>query len=293
MANTKSVKELEALISLLDEDNKDLLAQIVDSILLYGKKAVPYLENAYEYALNEDVQRKIENLTHTIQFRALQKDLKKWHKLGAHNLLSGAGLVARFMYPNLEIKSLKSEIEKIKKDIWLELSDDLTPLEKVRVINHILFDVYLFKANKGDYYAPNNSFINKVLETKTGNPLSLGVVYILLAHSLNIPIFGVNLPEHFILAYTSEMNSDFNSFKDRNTVLFYINPFNNGIVFTRREIDAFIEKTKVQANETFYYPCSNIDIVKRMLANLINSYEKIGHPQKMNELSILMGILNE
>lgn len=293
MNNIKDKKELEALVSLMDEPDQSIYHDICERILSFGKDALPALENAWESTNDATVQKRIENLSHKIQFSNVKQELGNWVELGSCNLLFAYCLISKYQYPNLDEKEVKAQLEKIKQDIWLELSEDLTALEKIKVINHIFFDIHGFKGNKADYYAPHNSYLNKVLETKKGNPLALGMIYMILAQNLNIPVYGVNLPEHFVLAYTNELSSEKISFVDRNAVLFYINPFNKGIVFTKKEIDAFIVKTKYETKESYYYPCSNIDIIRRLIANLINSYEKLGYPEKINELKELLGILDK
>ena len=293
MAGKQEEKELEALVSLLDEPDQTIFNQVCERIASFGKAALPALENAWESNASPEIQKRIENLTHKIQYKVVKEKLAEWVSIGGKNLLYACCLTSKYQYPNIDEKEIKARLDKIKKDIWLELSEDLTALEKIKVLNHIFFDVHGFKGNKADYYAPHNSYLNKVLETKKGNPLALGIIYILLAQSLNLPVYGVNLPEHFVLAYTNELNSEKISFIDRNAVLFYINPFNKGAVFTKREIDAFIKKTRYESKESFYYPCTNIEIIRRLIANLINSYEKLGYPEKIEELKVLIDILDE
>lgn len=288
----KAHNELRALISLLDEPDNMVYKEICNKIMTFGRPALPLLENAWESTLDPFIQKRIENLSHKIQFISVQDELKEWLDLGASNLLLAYCLVTRSQYPNLDEETVKKELNIIKQDIWLELSDDLTALEKIKVVNHIFFDIYQFKGNKTDYYAPQNSYINKVLETKKGNPLSLGMIYIILCEQLNIPVYGVNLPEHFVLAYTNELNSERISFIDRNEVLFYINPFNKGVLFTRKEVEVFLERGNYQPGDAYFYPCSNVIIIKRLIANLINSYDKLGLPGKINELKILLSLFD-
>lgn len=292
MAENKNRKELDALISLLDEPDRNIFNQICKKIISFGREALPALESAWEKNIEPELQKRIENLTHKIQYSVVKEELANWVNLGASNLLFAYCLVSKYQYPNINEIEIKEQINRIRQDIWLELNEDLTALEKIKVLNHIFYDIHGFKGNKADYYAPHNSYLNKVLETKKGNPLSLGILYTVLAQSLNLPVYGVNLPEHFVLAYTNELNSEKISFIDRNSVLFYINPFNKGAVFTKREIDAFINKTRYEPKESYYYPCTNTEIIRRLIANLINSYEKLGYPEKIQELKTLLDILD-
>jgi regulator of sirC expression with transglutaminase-like and TPR domain len=283
-------QELNALISLLDDPDESVYQEISTKLLSMGPMVIPELEAAWEHCFDTLIQNRIENIIHMIQFDLISNELKKWSAPDNQNLLDGALLVARYQYPDLDFDKVQKQINQIRQDIWLELNDELTALEKVKVINHILFDVHNFSGNTTNYHAPQNSYINNVLESKKGNPLLLSILYTILAQSLDIPIYGVNLPEHFILCYTNadhdvlpEMIDDSNS-----NVLFYINPFSKGAVFGRKEIDAFLRQLKLEPLASFYEPCSNLEIIKRLLRNLISSYEKLGYPDKSEELKRLL-----
>src|SRR5690606_38319041 len=155
---------------------------------------------------------------------------------GAKDLIEGACLVARYQYPDLDEKSIYQKMDQLERDIWLEINNNLTAFEKVKIFNHIIFEVHSFTGNKKNYHAPQNSYINNVLDTKRGNPLSLSVIYVALANRLNVPIYGVNLPSHFVVCYLDENNLGALIFgADENThnskVLFFINPFSRGTFF--------------------------------------------------------------
>ena len=236
------------------------------------------------------LQERIENIVHKIQFDSLKAELKKWCVEKAHDLLSGCILIARYQYPDLDITKIKKQIDQIKQDVWLELNENLTALEKVKIINHILFDVHNISGNTTNYHAPQNSYINNVLESKKGNPLLLSIIYTIIAQNLDIPIYGVNLPEHFILCYVDIEHMGVPSTEGNagSNVFFYVNPFSKGAVFGQKEIDAFLKQLKLEPLAIFYEPCSNLEIIKRLLRNLVSSYEKLGYPDKSEELKGLL-----
>ena len=111
------------------------------------------------------------------------------------------------------------------------------------------------------------------------------MLFIILAQKLGLPVFGVNLPQHFILAYLTDTGIDILNEDD---VLFYINPFNKGSVFTRREIELFIGQLKIKPEKSFFAPCSNPEIIRRLINNLILSYNQIGYSDKIEDLKILL-----
>jgi regulator of sirC expression with transglutaminase-like and TPR domain len=280
--------ELKALINLLDEPDDSAFGSIREKIFSFGKEAIPFLEKAWENSFNGLVQERIEDIIKRIQQENLEFEFTDWSRLGSSDLLKGYLLVSRTQYPDLDEENLTIKVEQMKMDIWLELNDNMTALENVKVVNHVFYGVHHFDGNKINPNAPQNYYINTLLETRKGSPLSLGILYMILSQKLGIPIYGVNLPQHFVLAYLTEMGL---SNPTENDVLFYINPFNKGAVFTRREIELFIRQLKIQPDPAYFEPCSNIDIVKRLIQNLVFSYRQLGYPDKIEDLERMMNII--
>jgi regulator of sirC expression with transglutaminase-like and TPR domain len=105
-------------------------------------------------------------------------------------------------------------------------------------------------------------------------------VYAIIAQRLNLPIFGVNLPKNFILAYKDELVTGPTIQEVSDDILFYINPYNKGAVLGRREIEYFLKQQKIEPRESHFRPCSNLETIIRILQNLINAYHKSGYREK-------------
>ncbi len=291
MNSSESFAELGALINLIDEPDETIYLKIKERIISYENKAIPFLEDALEHNLNQLPQKRIKILLHKLRFDNVCVELSNWYLLGGANLFVACMIIAKYQYPHLDENAIKEDLEKIKRDVWLEFNLDLTALEKVRLINHILFDVYKFMGDRANFHAPVNSYLNTVMESRRGNPLSLAIVYLLVANLLEIPIYGVNLPEHFVLAYVDRHSDIHMSTPEKSNVLFYINPFSGGTTFSRGEIDEFLKQIKIEASPNFYMPCSNMDIIRRLLNNLIFAYDSTGNKLKAEELKMLLAIL--
>ena len=142
------------------------------------------------------------------------------------------------------------------------------------LINHILFEVHGYKGNVRNFHAPQNSFISDVLNNKKGNPLSLSLLYLIIAQKCKVPIKGVNLPKHFVIAYTHE------ELYGGDPVKFYINPFSQGTILSRQDLERFVKKEKLELKTKFFSPCGNRAIIKRLLINLLHSYSIQGNKEK-------------
>jgi len=279
--------EVKSLIRLLDDPDKEIYEHVHEKLLSLGTEAIEYLESAWEEAFDAIQQDRLANLVHEIQFSMVKNDLKLWHQSGSFDLLRGILIVNRYQYPDLDEQKVINQIEGIKRDIWLQMMNDASPSEQVKLINHVFYNIHGFSGNTTNHQDPQNSYISQVLDTRRGNQISLAIIYSIIAQKLDIPVYGVNLPQHFILAYVDEMmQSEFEG-----GILFYINAFNKGFIFGRRDVDMFLKQLNLKFDKQFYEPCSNTDIIKRVIRNLIASYEHMGSPEKVAELNELLGIL--
>lgn len=284
--------KITALIKLLDDPDDKIFEQISEEILNLGSAAIPFLENAWENSFNAILQRRIEQLLHQIQFQLIVKGIQEWGKSEEQSLLEGAILVAKYQYADLDEGFIRDFIDQLTQDIWIELNGNLTALEKAEVFRKMFFEIYGFSGNKKHFHSPQNAFIQLVLESRKGSPISLSLLYIEIARRLKIPIYGVNLPEHFILAYTSLPVEFYDEIKQED-ILFYINPFNKGTIFQASDITSFLKQLKIEEKEKFFLPCSNKTILQRLLKNLAFAYHKAGLKEKEEEIKHLIIVLGE
>lgn len=278
---TMDKKELKALVALLDDDDAEVLDHVEEKIISYGNAIIPYLEHEWENSFNPDVQRRIEELIHLLQNSALKDRLRAWYQQENSDLLEGMWLVATYQYPDIELEGIREQLEQVYYEAWLEHKPDAHPFDQVKLLNSVMFGKLKFSANTKNFHAPANSMINRVLETHKGNPISLCVVYMLVAERLKMPIYGVNLPQLFILTYKTEQ------------LQFYINAFNRGLIFSEQDIDNYLKQLKLAPDNIFYQPCSSVDIIRRVLRNLINSFEKLDEYEKADEVQELLNLISE
>ncbi len=218
---------------------------------------------------------------------------QKWCDHHSDDLLAGAILIARYQYPDLDETRVHEQLNKIKREAYVALDKNLAPLEKVQVLNRVLFESYGFNGNTSNFHAPQNSFINTVLETRRGNPLTLCVIYSVVAQQLDMPLYGVNLPEHFILSYQEKSPAGVYEYTyPEASVLFYVNAFNRGAIFSKKDIEQFLNKLNLKPNKLFFEPCPNEDIIKRSLRNLALSYQKLNETEKLYEIEELIDYIS-
>lgn len=264
--------ELKALIRLLDDPDFTVFSQIEERILNFGEEAVELLEDSMQSELGIEVGNRIEALIRKIQFNSVYEKLADWKHNDQYSLFEAVLSISAIHYPKMDVSALRSEMDRITRDVWLEMNEELTPLEKVQIFNHIFFEIYSFYGNKGNLSAPQNSLIKDVLESKKGNSVSISILYLEIARRLNMPIYGVDLPQNFVLAYVN----DDNVLTAKHRVLFYINPFNKGIIFTKKDIDAFLKQISEPPRDEYFQVCDNVSVVRRLLSELVESFSAVG-----------------
>ena len=284
----KNLTEINALVKLLDDPDQEVFQHVQNKLLTYGNKIITHLESAWEHSLDTVLQQRIENLIHIIQFNKIKEDLNFWYQSGSFDLLKGILIINRYHFPDLDEQAIINQIEDIKREIWMGMQYQMNSIEKVKLINHVLYNVYGFRGNTKNHHDPQNSYLSQVLESKKGNQLSLAIIYATLAQKLDIPIYGINLPQHFILGYIDESN-----WEREFGVLFYINAFTKGAIFGKHDVDQFLRQINLEPQPGFYTPCSNTEIIRRVLRNLISAYENLGATEKIEELKQLQKILIE
>lgn len=282
----KNEKSIQALIRLIEDPDENIFEHVRDELMGHGSAAIPFLETSWE---EEDYgllfQSRIEDLIHDIQLKTVKASLKDWINSAHKDLLDGALIISKYQYPDQDEQVVRNTIQEIRKDIWLELNENQTAYEKVRVFNKVFYGKFKFTGNSKDFHSPQNSFINVVMESKKGNPLSLCLIYSIIAQSLDMPVYGVNLPNHFVLTYLDEDN--INPLINTDNVhggLFYINAFSKGGIFDENEIKEFLKGLNKPESREYFEPCSNSAILTRMLTNLITSFQQSGSAEKVKEL---------
>jgi regulator of sirC expression with transglutaminase-like and TPR domain len=276
-----SNRAIKALISLLEDDDSEVIQHVHQEIRAMGRLAIPFLETEWEQNLNPKVQSRIEDLLHSLQLESTRNFLLEWKEAHQDDLLHGLWAIATYQYPELNLQDLRKKIDEIYYSAWLRFKDNLHPYDQVKILNYVLFDELKFTANTKNFHSPGNSMINIVLESKRGNPITMCAVYLLIAQRFQLPIWGVNMPNQFILTYKSDK------------IQFYIHAFNKGLIFPRSDISNYIAQLNLSPRDEFYEPCTHMVIIQRILRNLILSFEHLGEQVKVEELKELLALLEE
>lgn len=285
-------KEITALLHLIDDPDEDVYTTVSDKIISFGKDIIPNLESLWENTSNEEIQERIELLIHRLHFRDLTNDFTDWASRDA-DLMEGALLVARYHYPDLDTTIVYQEIEKLRRNTWLELNNYLTPIEEINIVTSIFYNYYKQKGVEFGYSNPDDYLINKTLESKKGNALSNGIIYIALCELLDIPVKAINIPRQFIMAYFDPQYDLLNPAGHASEKInFFIDPL-NGQMYSHQDVEAYFKRISVPPVPSYYRQLNNRRIIQYLLEELSKCFDNDRNRYKMEELLLLANILDQ
>jgi regulator of sirC expression with transglutaminase-like and TPR domain len=183
-------------------------------------------------------------------------------------------------YPNLDVSSVLSSIDAMGQDVARILKKrgniPPRPTQIIEKINDHLFNLQKFKPNTDDYYNPLNSYLNIVVERKIGIPITLCILYMRVARSVNFKLYPVNFPGHFLIKHILEDNSG----------EIIVDPFNGGRIMDDYSLKALIDQAYPQKNipltHALVEKATAAQVVIRMLNNLKGSYYEIQDMDRYN-----------
>ena len=284
-------KEIKALLHLIDDPDEDVYTTVSEKILSFGKEIIPNLEHLWENIHDEEAQERIEMLIHRVHYRELTADFVQW-KNNPVDLMTGALTVARYTYPDLQPQQIWQEIEKLRRNIWLELNSYLTPIETINVVNSILFNYYKQKGAEISYEHPDQFLLNKTLETKKGNAIGNGIVYLILCELLDIPVRAVNIPRQFLLGYFDDQYELLNpAGHPSEKIKFYVDAL-TGQMYSHKDIEAYFKRLSVPPVPSYFRPLNNKKVIQFLLKELCKCYDNESDLYKMDELTLLANILD-
>lgn len=287
-------QEIKALFNLIDDPDEEIFSSVSNRIVSYGRGIIPNLENLWENTLGEDIQERIELLIHKLHFTDLTEDFLRWKNSSYQDLLTASLLVAKFQYPDMATANVLQEVEKLRRNVWLELNNYLTPLEQINVLTSILYNYYGLKGTEVGYQNPDEFLINKLIETKRGNAITNGLLYLLLSELLDIPIKAINIPRQFVLAYIKPdyLQEDLENANLEPKADFFIDPI-SGQVFTHKDVENYFRRVSVPPVASYFKPISHIRVIQTMLEEFSKCFDNEKDSYKQKELLSLSALLGE
>ncbi|MGB1206521.1 MAG: transglutaminase family protein [Chitinophagales bacterium] len=290
-------KELEFLLQLLDDPDPAVYQHVSDKLISLGASVVPSLEDVHHQAIitnNDLLEKHVEYVIGKIDFNALLKKIKIWLDNPNRDLLKGIMLIAAYSQPDVRVLQQEERIERIRRDIYFQLSMRYSPLKIVSIINQVFYDVYEYETAK--VLMDFHFFANYMLSFRKGSPILMTIVYLLIARKLNLAIYPVNVSSNFLLAYIKKRqeptfdNMSLDNFLVKKIELF-IDPSNKGAIYRPREIRTFLEEKGVGLQAEKFAFCTDLDILNYLINDLCEIYKQGEKLEKISELKLINAMI--
>jgi len=256
-----SESQRAALLKLLADDDLAVFQAVRERIVASGPSAADWLR---PHTLSRDpaLRRRVQELVQQFDRQAADDRLLAFClKHGEDfDLEEGAWLLARTQYPEINVDGYRALLDSFAQDLKERLGSRSGAEKTLATVNHYLFTELGFAGNEQNYYDPDNSYLNRVIDRRTGNPINLCLIYILLARRLRLPVAGIGLPGHFICRYQSS------------SAEVYIDPFNRGRLLSKADCIHYLLQGHYNVRDEHLTPVSPRRLLLRVCSNLHQIY---------------------
>jgi regulator of sirC expression with transglutaminase-like and TPR domain len=275
-----SQTQIKALIRLLSDENERIVRTVTDKLVEIGDVAVPLLQEA-EFE-QPDMAHRIEEVLDEIRGLRLEDELRGLANGAGDDrmdLETGAFLIARYAYPTLDVTVYQRQLDALADEVRGRMGVRVSGEEAVKTLGRYLFAEQGFRGNAKNYYETDNSYLNRVIDRRTGIPISLSVLYLLVGRRLGLPLIGIGMPGHFLIKYDSDRYKMF------------VDCFNGGALLTEKDCARFLMQAGYGFESKFLAQSSTRTILIRTMKNLVAIYHKLDDTVKEARLSRFIQIL--
>lgn len=260
---TLNPTQQEAFLSLLDDPSPAVRRALLLHFAQIGPAAAPFLQTVAGGA-NRGLARHAVWFLEELKFTDPVGEFRTFIRSLNYELESGALLLARTVTPRLDVGACCTTLDQIATRCRELIVEPSSTREKCRIVNRVLFHEWGFHGNLEHYTDPRNSFLDQVLVRRTGLPLTLSLVYLLVAERLDLELEAVGLPGHFVVGCYTEARP------------FFIDPFDRGLFRDADELFALLRSNHVVPTISDLAPTPVREVLCRCCRNLVNHYTVAG-----------------
>ena len=261
---TLTESQRAALISLLVDEDPAIYQMVRDKILSYGEVVCEWLQ---PHMLSADpvMRRRALEIVHHVARKGSDEKFLDFclHNGEEFDLEAAAGLLAQTQYPDTNIEAYQALYDNWAGELRLRLDFAAEAEQILGLINQYLFHSLGFAGNEQFTTNPENCYLNRVVDRRTGNPISLCAVYLFITRRLKLPVTGIGLPGHFICRFQSP------------TKEIYIDAFRRGRFWTKADCIKHLLNNNHGLQDGYLAPVSSRRMLLRMCANLHQTYANL------------------
>jgi regulator of sirC expression with transglutaminase-like and TPR domain len=274
-----SPSKIDALVRLLGDEDPEICTVAWRNLEKIGEPALATVERATHDEADVRVQVQCTRFLREWSRRDVLRRWVQFCRNGRVHLEEGVFLLAETEYPDADMAECRRQLDGFASVLRGRLETARSVEEAVKRISSFLFSELGFRGNGEDYYNPENSYLNRVLEHRRGIPISLCAIFLLVARRLSVPVHGVGLPQHFVLKYRGPAGDVF------------IDPYHGGKLLTARDCLAFLGEAHLPFVDEYLRAVTDAEILTRMLGNLLKIYLSVDDQRRYDRLSAMLKLL--
>ncbi|MCE1198938.1 MAG: transglutaminase-like domain-containing protein [Marinilabiliales bacterium] len=271
---------LDALILLLDDQDEMVYQSVKEKLLSFGSGILPKLETSLDAVRIPEQHRRLEQIIFHLKRVQLIDKMRDWISSDNRSLLDGWLIVSSIHHPNLSKERIERIIQKLHREIWLEISESMTSLEKVSVLNHILFSINQFSVAESETASIDLLVIDKILFSKTGDVFALSILYLILARTLHIDLLPVILANKLLLVYEDKLAATLAFGGGNEKYLYYINVAHRGAVISPKEVQFLYDRSQKYGKLVTSVE-SDLTLLRKLLSLMYLIYTHEGDEEKL------------
>jgi hypothetical protein len=286
-------KDINALVRLVDDPDFRISGRAVQELSALGREAIPFIEDKINFAQNPQEIKTLLQLSREMRFDCSYNDLKNWLSSDEKDLSQAVKLIADCHFEGFDFDVYENELQPLIHDTWKELNPRQTSFEVINTINTIFFDFYKFQVSEVDIL-PQHSFPHVILQDRLATSYGISMLYTILAHKLNVPIYMVVLPGRCYMVHLNHYKNklSFSNYFEGSDAQFFIDPMDNCRIKTIDEVE---EEAKIykQYNPNILDPSPHSFVVKCFIQELILTYHTWkGQSHKSEKLEELLTLFD-
>jgi hypothetical protein len=262
------------LISLLDDPDDSVTRVVRERIANMGFPIAGILQNVMRRSENQVLTRRLKRLIADIELDHVFDELCAWREGRDPDLLKGISLILQVVSPSASFDRIFEIVLDISKEVWLELSDQKTMMERIHLFNHIFYHRIRFKAVDPFLKELDKALLDRALETKQANPVLLGLLYMAVADQAGIPVCAMAFPGGFLPACIDE----------NGRILFYINVCQSGEAFALEQLFSLLKEWGFYVTEKQFTPCDAVSLAGIYAESLYFIADNIGDKEMERRL---------
>jgi regulator of sirC expression with transglutaminase-like and TPR domain len=273
--------ELHALLNLIEDPDDEIYQMVTSRLLDLGDEVIPLLEEHKQSVSDTEQLQKLDRIISKISISTLENALMQWKQNGELSILDAVLTISMYINRETDKHQFFFEVEKIRKNVWLEINDYLTPLEEVVIMNRIIFDYYKFKGVNTDYRKMEEFDLMYLFSSKKANSYSIAALYLIITELLGISLKPITIPQQNLLCYL--MEEDIFAPEAPQEIVFYLDPL-NGQVYTHKDLENYLKKIDYSAYSIKLDTNTSAAFIKKWLLALAKCEKENGFLFKEKEL---------